>query len=243
MRLPFQGEGTLEKKTMLITIENLLSPDELATARAMLAQAAWSSGQITAGTQAAQVKNNLQLPESATQLPALRQLVLNALNRSPLFFAAALPLKILPPFFNRYTGETNTYGLHTDNAMRLVPGHPGSYVRADVSATLFLSEPEDYDGGVLSIDDTFGTHGVKLSAGSLVVYPSSSIHAVTPVTRGERVACFMFLQSMVRDPGQRRLLYDMDMALLKLRQDVGETGPVVELTGTYHNLLRRWAEN
>jgi PKHD-type hydroxylase len=228
---------------MLITIDNVLSADELAAARAALGRAPWVSGLTTAGAQAAQVKHNQQLAESAEELPALRHLVLNALNRSPLFFAAALPLRILPPFFNRYAGDENTYGLHTDCAMRLVPGSPGNYVRADVSATLFLSEPEDYDGGVLSVADTFGTHGVKLKAGSLVVYPSSSIHAVTPVTRGERVSCFMFMQSMVRDPGQRRLLYDMDMALLKLRQDVGETDPVVELTGTYHNLLRRWAEN
>ena len=228
---------------MLLTIENVLTPEELALARDLLSRSQWSSGLITAGSQAAQAKNNQQLPENAEHLPALRNLVLNALNRSPLFFAAALPLKILPPFFNRYSGATNTYGYHTDNAMRLVPNHPGTYVRADVSATLFLSEPEDYEGGELTIADTFGTHGVKLKAGSLVVYPSSSIHAVTPVTRGERVSCFLFLQSMVRDPGQRRLLYDMDMALLQLRQSVGETEPVVQLTGTYHNLLRRWAEN
>jgi PKHD-type hydroxylase len=228
---------------MLITIDNVLSADELAAARAALDRSPWVSGLTTAGAQAAQVKNNQQLAEDAEALPALRHLVLDALNRAPLFFAAALPLKILPPFFNRYAGEDNAYGFHTDCAMRLVPGSPGNYIRADVSATLFLSEPDDYDGGVLTVADTFGTHGVKLKAGSLVVYPSSSIHAVTPVTRGERVSCFMFIQSMVRDPGQRRLLYDMDMALLKLRQDVGETDPVVELTGTYHNLLRRWAEN
>lgn len=231
---------------MLVTINNLLSTDELVTARRLLQQSQWSPGQMSAGIQAAQVKNNQQLPENAEHLPALRQLVLDALNRSAVFFAATLPLKILPPFFNRYTGDTNTYGLHTDNAMRLVPNHNdtnGIYVRSDVSATLFLSDPQDYDGGVLSIDDTFGTHGIKLTAGSLVVYPSSSTHAVTAVTRGERVACFMFLQSMVRDPGKRRLLYDMDMALLKLRSEVGEAGPVVQLTGTYHNLLRRWAES
>ncbi len=228
---------------MLVTIDSVLSQDEVAAARDLLARSQWASGQITAGAQAAQVKQNQQLPENAEHLPALRHLVLDALNRAPVFFAAALPLAILPPFFNRYAGAANTYGFHTDNAMRLVPGQPGTYVRADISATLFLSEPEDYDGGVLTITDTFGNHGVKLKAGSLVLYPSSSVHAVTPVTRGERIACFMFIQSMVRDPGQRRLLYDMDMALLKLRQEVGETEPVVQLTGTYHNLLRRWAEN
>ncbi len=228
---------------MLITIDNVLSEEALATARRLLRASQWTSGQSSAGIQAAQVKNNQQLPEDAEHLAALRNLVLDALNRSPMFFTAALPLKILPPFFNRYTGDTNTYGFHVDNAMRLVPGSHGTYVRADVSATLFLSDPLYYDGGVLTFVDTFGTHGVKLQTGSMVVYPSSSIHAVTPVTRGERMACFLFLQSMVRDPGQRRLLYDMDMALLKLRSELGETPPVVQLTGTYHNLLRRWAEN
>lgn len=228
---------------MLVTIDNLLTAEELAVARELLARSQWGSGLATAGTQAAVAKNNQQLSEDAEHLPALRRLVLDALNRDPLFFTAALPLKILPPFFNRYAGATNTYGFHTDNAMRRVPQQAGAYVRADVSATLFLSDPEDYEGGVLTIADTFGSHGVKLKAGSLVIYPSSSIHAVTPVTHGERVACFMFIQSMVRDPGQRRLLYDMDMALLKLRQEVGESDPVVRLTGTYHNLLRRWAEN
>lgn len=228
---------------MLLTIDDVLTPEEVATARGLLDRSAWSSGLITAGAQAAQVKNNEQLPEEAEHLPALRRLVLGALQRSPLFFTAALPLKILPPFFNRYAGQSNTYGFHTDNAMRLVPGQAGNYVRADVSATLFLNDPEDYDGGVLTIADTFGEQGVKLRAGSMVLYPSSSIHAVSPVTRGERIACFMFMQSMVRDAGKRRLLYDMDMALLKLRREVGETPPVVELTGTYHNLLRRWAEN
>jgi PKHD-type hydroxylase len=227
---------------MLITIPDVLSTDELATARDLLARSTWRSGLITAGTQAAQAKNNQQLPHDAEHLTALRQLVLGALHRSPIFFAAALPLKILPPFFNRHAGQHNAYGFHVDSAMRLAPDQSGGYVRADVSATLFLSDPEDYDGGELTIEDTFGSHAVKLTAGSLVLYPSSSVHAVSPVTRGERLACFMFLQSMVRDPAQRRLLYDMDMALLQLRQDIGETAPVVRLTGTYHNLLRQWAQ-
>ena len=226
---------------MLITIDDVLTPDELAAARKLLGQSTWTSGQITAGPQAAQAKNNQQLPEDAAHLPGLRRLVLSALNRNALFFTAALPLKILPPFFNRYSGGTNQYGWHTDNAMRAAPD--GVYVRADVSATLFLNDPDEYEGGELTIEDTFGNHGVKLKAGSLVVYPSSSIHQVTPVTRGERLACFMFIQSMVRDPGQRRLLFDMDMALLDLREQLGETEAVVRLTGTYHNLLRRWAES
>ena len=227
---------------MLLTLHDVLTAQEISRARQLLAASRWASGQSTAGTQAAVVKNNQQLPEDAAGLDALRQLVLDALNRSPLFFAAALPLKILPPFFNRYSGLSNSYGFHTDNAMRRVPGQPGSYVRSDVSATLFLSDPDGYEGGVLTIDDTFGQHGVKGKAGSLVLYPSSSLHAVSPVTAGERVSCFLFLQSMVPDAGQRRLLYDMDMALLQLRQQLGETQAVVQLTGTYHNLLRRWAQ-
>jgi len=227
---------------MLVTIDSVLNAGELAAARKLIAESAWNSGPGTAGLQAAQAKNNQQLPETAEQLPALRKLILDALNRSAVFFSAALPLKILPPNLNRYSGSTNTYGFHADNAMRLAPDGSGSYLRADVSATLFLSDPEDCDGGILSIEDTFGTHGVKLQAGSLVLYPSSSVHAVSPVTRGERIACFMFMQSMVRNPEQRRLLYNMDMALLRLRQDAGDTDPVIRLTTTYHNLLRLWAE-
>lgn len=226
---------------MLLTLDDVLTPAELATARDWMARSSWASGRLTAGTQAALAKNNQQLSEDAEHLAALRRLVLGALNRNALFFTAALPLKILPPFFNRYGGDANHYGWHTDNAMRHTPDGQG-YVRADVSATLFLNEPEEYEGGELTIEDTFGQHGVKLKAGSLVVYPSSSIHQVTPVTRGERLACFLFIQSMVRDPGQRRLLFDMDMALLELREQLGEADAVVRLTGAYHNLLRRWAE-
>lgn len=227
---------------MLITIDNVLTPAELSTARELLARSSWSSGQITAGLQAARAKNNEQLAENAEHLPALRRLVLQALNRNATFFTAALPLKILPPFFNRYSGDSNYYGFHTDNAMRQMPDGSG-YVRADVSATLFFSEPDEYEGGLLTIEDTFGQHGLKLKAGSMVVYPSTSIHEVAPVTAGERVACFMFMQSMVRDPGQRRMLYDMDMALLDLREAHGDSDPVVRLTGCYHNLLRRWADS
>lgn len=227
---------------MLITVDDVLTPAELATARQLLLRSTWSNGQITAGLQAAKIKNNQQLAENAEHLPALRRLVLTALNRSAMFITAALPLKILPPFFNRYSGESNHYGFHTDNAMRQMPDGSG-YVRADVSATLFFSEPDEYEGGLLTIEDTFGKHGVKLKAGSLVVYPSSSIHEVAPVTSGERLACFMFMQSMVRDSGQRRMLFDMDMALLSLRETQGDTDPVVRLTGCYHNLLRRWADS
>ena len=225
---------------MLLTIDGVLTQEELAAAKSMLTESAWVNGLVTAGTQAAQVKNNQQVQESDPQIVHLRRLVLGALNRNALFFTATLPEKIVPPFFNRYSGETNHYGFHVDNAMRLLPDGSG-YARIDVSATLFLSDPQEYDGGELVINDTFGQHGVKLQAGSMVVYPSSSIHQVTPVTRGERLACFMFIQSMIRDPNQRRLLYEMDMALLQLRQNIGETPAVVSLTGAYHNLLRQWA--
>lgn len=224
---------------MLITLDDLLPADELATLRALLAHSPWTDGSATAGLQAATVKNNQQIPESAPTLPELRQRVLAALNRQPLFFSAALPAKILPPFFNRYSGDSNRYGQHIDNAMRAMPDGSG-YVRADLSATLFLSEPDEYEGGELVIEDTFGRHSVKLPAGSLVLYPSSSVHEVTPVTRGARIACFMFIQSMVRDAEQRRLLFDLDMELLTLRQQLGETASMVRLTGIYHNLLRRW---
>ena len=226
---------------MIVTIDPLLDAGELTTARSLLASASWSDGRITAGTQAAQAKNNRQLAEDEPNVAPLRRLVLQALSRSAMFFAAALPLKILPPFFNRYADEANAYGAHVDGAMRQAPD--GSYVRTDLSATLFLSDPDSYDGGELLIDDTFGTHRLKLPAGSLVLYPSSSVHQVTPVTRGERLASFLFMQSMVRDEGRRRLLYDMDMALLSLRASVGETAAVVQLTGTYHNLLRQWADS
>lgn len=226
---------------MLLVIDDVLTQKELSTAKNLLAESAWVSGLITAGSQAATVKNNQQLPENTPHLAALRQLVLSALNRNALFFTATLPKKIMPPFFNRYSGATNHYGFHVDNAMRILP--EGGYVRADISATLFLSDPQTYNGGELVINDTFGQQSIKLQAGSMVIYPSSSVHQVTPVTRGERVACFMFIQSMVRDPNQRRLLYEMDMALLQLRHDIGETEAVVSLTSTYHNLLRQWTEN
>jgi PKHD-type hydroxylase len=226
---------------MLLQIPNVLSGDELMYAKKLLAETSWVDGKVTAGTQAAIVKNNQQLPEQAPQVQVLRKLVLQALNRNALFFTAALPLKILPPFFNRYSGDANYYGYHVDNAMRMMPDGSG-YVRADVSATLFLSEPDEYEGGELTIDDTFGQHGLKLPAGSMVVYPSSSVHQVSPVTAGARVACFMFIQSMVRDATKRRILYDMDLSLMQLRDTVGETDAVVKLTGVYHNLLRGWSE-
>lgn len=228
---------------MLLTIDDVLDQNELAIARQWLDAGSWCSGQATAGAQAAQVKNNLQLAEGAPGLTQLRQLVLQALSRSALFFTATLPLRIAPPGFNCYTGTSNAYGAHADSAMRVESGQPGMYLRSDISATLFITDPNEYEGGVLTIHDTFGQHGIKLKAGSMVVYPSSSLHSVSPVTRGARTSCFMFIQSMVRDAGQRRMLYDMDMALLSLRAEHGETQSIVALTSTYQNLLRCWAEN
>lgn len=232
---------------MLLQIENVLSADELVQVKSLLAQAEWQDGRVTAGTQAALVKNNQQLSEKSPNISTLRNIVLTALSRNPIFFSSVLPLKILPPFFNRYGGSSNAYGAHVDNAMRMMPDGSG-YVRADVSATLFLSDPDSYEGGELIIEDTFGSKGIKLKAGSIVIYPSSSVHQVSPVSKGERIACFMFIQSMVRDPAKRRLLYDMDMALVDLRNAAsevdatGEVDAVVKLTGAYHNLLRLWTE-
>jgi PKHD-type hydroxylase len=225
---------------LVVTIDNVLGAEELAAIRARLATVDWATG-VSAGTQAREAKHNQQVPEASASLPQLRTIVMRALNRSKLLLAAVLPLKILPPSFNRYTGETNHYGPHTDNTLRPLPD--GSYLRSDVSATLFLSPPSDYEGGELSIEDVYGSHRLKLEAGSLVAYPSGSIHEVLPVTRGERLACYMFIQSLVKDPMQRRHLFEMDLALMDLRSRYGEADPsLVRLTGLYQNLLQRWSE-
>src|SRR5690606_2551662 len=175
---------------------------------------------------------------------AIRSMVLNGLNRSPLFFSAALPLRIFTPRINRYGGETNTYGNHIDNAIRLKVSDNGQteHVRTDVSCTVFLNNPDTYDGGELTVSDTYGTRGVKLPAGHAVLYPGTSLHQVTPVTRGQLLACFFWGQSMGRSDEQRRLLYELDMSILALRQQNGETAETTALTGSYHNLLRMWAE-
>ncbi|MEX0707334.1 MAG: Fe2+-dependent dioxygenase [Woeseia sp.] len=225
---------------MVVTIDDILTLDELAALRARLREARWSRS-ISAGPQAKLAKHNEQLPDDSQVLPELRAIVMRALNRSSLLITAALPYKILPPNFNRYTGAHNHYGPHVDNTLRPLPD--GSYLRTDVSATLFLSAPDEYDGGELSIEDTFGTHNVKLNAGSLVVYPSGSIHEVRPVTRGERLACYMFIQSLVKDVESRRHLFDTDMALMSLRERYGDDdADLIRLTGLYQNLLRRWSE-
>lgn len=227
---------------MLLHIPNVLSAEEVAGFRRALETADWADGRETVGHQGAQVKRNLQLPDASPLKAELGQHVLAALERNPLFFAAALPLRILPPRFNRYTGG-GEYGFHVDGSVMSV-GHGvrRTHIRSDISCTLFLCEPEDYDGGELIISDTYGEHEVKLPAGDLVVYPSSSLHKVQPVTRGARLASFFWVQSMVRDDAHRRLLWEMDTSIQQLTMDCPQHPSLVSLTGIYHNLLRQWAE-
>ena len=226
---------------MLLKIPQILDADGVARARALLAAAPWSDGRATAGTQAAQVKNNEQLAPGSEPHRALQALVLQALDRHAGFFSATLPKRVLPPLFNRYAGATNAYGNHVDQAVRYLPGGV-QRVRTDISCTLFLSDPADYDGGELVIETAFGEQRVKLAAGDLVVYPGTSVHRVEPVTRGARLASFLWIESLVRGDDQRRLLWEMDQSLMKLRSELGETPELVQLTGTYHNLLRMWAD-
>ena len=225
---------------MLIQIPDILSGEQVSECRRLLDQAQWVDGNVTSGYQSAQAKHNRQLPEGA---PAARQVggaILDALERNPLFIAAALPLKVFPPLFNRY-GLGETFDFHVDNAIRTLRG-TDFRIRTDLSATLFFSAPDEYDGGELIIEDTYGAHAVKLPAGHMVLYPSTSLHKVNPVTRGERVAAFFWIQSLVREDSQRTLLFDLDTAIQKLNRDVPEHEAVVQLTGVYHNLLRRWAD-
>ena len=228
---------------MLLHVREVLNADELREARAILKRATWGDGRVTAGVQSAQAKNNEQLPQDGADTRALQQIVLGGLNRHAVFFSAALPKRVFPPLFNRYGGASNSFGNHVDNAIRFLPGGQGERVRTDVSCTLFLADPHEYDGGELTVEDTFGAQRIKLPAGDMVLYPGTSVHRVEPVTRGFRVASFFWLESMVRSDEQRRLLFDMDSHLMRLRASVGETDPaVIGLTGTYHNLLRLWAD-
>ncbi len=228
---------------MLLHVKQVLNPAELREARAILARATWGDGRVTAGVQSAQTKNNEQLPQDGADTKALQRIVLGGLNRHAVFFSAALPKRVFPPLFNRYGGASNSFGNHVDNAVRFIPGAPDQRVRTDVSCTLFLADPDEYDGGELMVDDTYGSQRIKLPAGDLVLYPGTSVHRVEPVTRGFRLASFFWLESMVRSDEARRLLFDMDSHLMRLRTSVGETDPaVIGLTGTYHNLLRMWAE-
>lgn len=226
---------------MLIRIPQVLSADEVLEIRRLLSSGDWVDGRKTAGAQALHAKLNEQLSQEGELARALQARVLQALNHSALFFSATLPKRIYPPQFNRYGGHSNTYGKHVDGAVMYVKG-TGERVRSDVSCTLFLSQPEEYEGGELVVDDTYGSQRIKLAAGDLVIYPSTSVHRVDPVTSGHRVASFFWVESMVRSDEQRRLLFDMDMALLTLRQTHGESESAVSLTGTYHNLLRMWAD-
>ncbi len=224
---------------MLLHVPDVLSAQRVRAFRERLETAEWLDGGVTAGFQSAGVKHNLQLAEDSTVGRELGAQVLDALDASRLFNAAALPARVFPPLFNCYR-EGQGFGSHVDNAIRTV-ARSGHRVRTDISATLFLSAPEEYEGGELIIDDAYGPHRVKLAAGHLVLYPGTSLHRVLPVTRGARFAAFFWIQSLVREDAQRALLFDMDMAIIGLRQQLGDNEQVVALTGVYHNLLRRWA--
>jgi PKHD-type hydroxylase len=225
---------------MMLHIPNVLNAAQVAECRRILDAAEWVDGRVTAGHQSAVAKDNMQIPAASPAARQAGELILTALSNSPLFISAALPLKVFPPLFNRYRGG-QAFGNHVDNAIRPVPGTPVR-VRTDLSATLFLSPPEDYDGGELTVDDTYGGHMVKLPAGHMVLYPASSLHRVTPVTRGARVSSFFWIQSMVRSDQQRTLLFDLDGAIQRLAGAVPGDEEVVRLTGIYHNLLRMWAD-
>lgn len=225
---------------MLIKIPNVLNAQQLEQVKQSLLNAEWADGSSTAGYQSVQAKNNLQLPQESNCARQLGDLILQCLASNNLFMSAALPLKIFPPLFNCYQGE-QSFGVHVDNAIRQVPGTPVK-VRTDLSITLFISQPDEYDGGDLIIEDTFGAQRVKLAAGDLVLYPSTSLHRVTPVTRGRRLASFFWLQSMINSDEKRSILFDMDMAIQKLRITLKDSPEIIQLTGVYHNLLRQWAQ-
>jgi len=225
---------------MIVRIASVLSADELAVTRARLEEGAWADGRLTAGYQSAQVKSNLQLPQNDPAAREAGEVVMRGLERCALFASAALPRHVYPPLFNRYEPGM-AFGAHIDNAVRSVPGTPHR-LRTDVSATLFLSPAHEYDGGELTIEDTYGSHAVKLEAGDMIVYPASSVHSVSPVTRGARIAAFFWIQSLVRDDGARALLFDLDTSIRRLTATAANREELVRLTGCYHNLLRRWAE-
>lgn len=225
---------------MLLQIPEVLTAEQVAECRKLLEANDWVDGRITAGHQSARAKDNLQLAEDNPDARKLGDTIIAALEQNPLFMSAALPLKVFPPLFNRYQ-DGQSFGNHVDNAIRQVTGTPHR-VRTDLSATLFFSEPDEYDGGELVVEDTYGVHAVKLPAGHLILYPASSVHHVRPVTRGARLASFFWIQSMVRDDGERTMLFDLDVAIQRLASDMPEHPTVVALTSLYHNLLRRWAD-
>jgi PKHD-type hydroxylase len=221
---------------MLLPIPDVLTPAQALQARQILDQAQWVDGRVTAGHQSSRTKDNMQLPENSPAARQLGEMVLEALGRNPLFISAALPRQVFPPLFNSYSGG-QSFGTHVDNAIRQITG-TGHRIRTDLSATLFLAEPTEYEGGELVIEDTYGTHNVKLPAGHMILYPATSLHHVRPVTQGARVASFFWIQSMIRDDGKRTILFDLDTAIQK---DLNHPA-AVQLTGVYHNLLRQWAE-
>jgi PKHD-type hydroxylase len=225
---------------MLLHIPQVLNAEQVRAARAKLEAASWVDGRVSAGYQGARVKDNRQLPENGEAARELGDVVLAALERNPLFISSTLPNRVYPPMFNRYEGGM-TFGNHVDNGLRMLPGS-GLKIRTDISCTLFLSAPQDYDGGELCIEDRYGSHSIKLPAGDLIVYPAGSVHRVAPVTRGARLASFFWVQSMVRDDGQRRLLFELDQAVQRLTATAADSEALLQLTGTYHNLLRMWSE-
>ena len=225
---------------MLLAIPEVLATDTLKEARRLLNEAEWVDGSVTAGHQSILVKDNLQLAEDHPAARRIGESILEALGRNALFISAALPSQVFPPLFNRYDSG-QSFGTHIDNSIRQVTG-TSHRIRTDLSATLFLSDPEEYDGGELVVEDTYGTHSVKLPAGHMIVYPSTSLHHVTPVTRGARICSFFWIQSMIRDDGARTLLFDLDVGIQRLNRDTPNHPSLVQLTGVYHNLLRRWAE-
>lgn len=226
---------------MLLHIPEVFSKDEVARLRAILDAGPWADGNMTSGHQSATAKRNTQLPEDSAEAQEVSALVVQALNANPMFVAAALPHTIFPPLFNRYEGG-GEFGVHVDNAIR--QRKDGAFrIRSDLSATLFLSEPDDYDGGELIIEEMYGTQSIRLPAGDMVLYPSKSLHRVTSVTRGARVSSFMWLQSLIRDDGDREMLFRLDVATQRVAAEKGpKDQAVIELTGVYHNLLRRWSE-
>jgi len=226
---------------VLLPIPDVLTAAQVEEARRILAAAEWLDGRVTAGHQSARVKNNTQLPEGSEAARRVGEMILAALGQNPLFITAALPLRVFPPLFNRYQGG-ESFGTHVDNAIRQVTG-TAHRMRTDLSATLFLTGPSEYEGGELVVEDTYGAHNVKLPAGHMILYPASSLHHVRPVTRGARIASFFWIQSMVRDDSQRSILFDLDVAIQAINRDHAEHSSAVQLTGVYHNLLRRWAES
>jgi PKHD-type hydroxylase len=225
---------------MLLQVPEVLTKQQVRELRTLLDAAPWVDGRVTAGHQSALAKDNEQVPEHEPAARQAGEAIVTALARSPLFRSAALPLHVFPPLFNRYTGG-QSFGSHVDNAVRQVAG-TAHQIRTDLSATLFLSEPDEYDGGELVIEDTYGVQAVKLAAGNMVLYPATSLHHVRPVTRGARVSSFFWIQSMVRDDGERTLLFDLDLSIQRLAGERPDHPSVLQLTGVYHNLLRRWAD-